>query len=85
MAVRAGRAGRDHLSHELFLSNTVFRAGVPVAFIDWDTAAPGPRARDLGLAAARWVPFWPDAKCRAAGLPAGVADKARRFRLLVGA
>lgn len=37
--------------HELFPWNTVFRAGVPVGFIDWDTAAPGPRAWDLGLMA----------------------------------
>jgi hypothetical protein len=71
--------------NELFPWNTVFRAGVPVAFIDWDTAAPGPRAWDLGLAAWRWVPFFRDEKCRAIGLPAGVADKARRFRLLLGA
>lgn len=71
--------------NELFPWNTVFRAGVPVAFIDWDTAAPGPRAWDLGFAAARWVPFWRDAKCRAAGLPTGIAVKARRFRLLLDA
>jgi len=32
----------------VFPSNTVFRNGVPVALIDWDTAAPGPRAWDLG-------------------------------------
>ncbi|MGH2628709.1 MAG: phosphotransferase [Anaerolineales bacterium] len=71
--------------NELFLWNTVFRDGVPVAFIDWDTAAPGPRAWDLGLVACRWVPFWRDEKCRAHGLPAGVAEKARRFRLLLEA
>jgi len=71
--------------NELFPWNTVFRSGVPVAFIDWDTAAPGPRAWDLGLAAWRWVPFFRDEKCRAIGLPAGVAEKARRFGLLLGA
>ncbi len=65
--------------------NTVFRAGLPVAFIDWDAAAPGPRAWDLGFIAWRWVPFWRDAKCRAHGLPTGVAEKARRFRLLLDA
>ncbi|GLQ53852.1 aminoglycoside phosphotransferase family protein [Devosia nitrariae] len=65
--------------------NTVFRAGLPVAFIDWDAAAPGPRAADLGFIAWRWVPFWRDAKCRAHGLPTGVAEKARRFRLLLKA
>lgn len=66
-------------------SNTVFRSGVPVAFIDWDTAAPGPREWDLGFAAWFWVPFWRDEKCRAAGLPVGVAEKRRRFRLLLDA
>lgn len=71
--------------NELFPQNTVFRSGVPVAFIDWDTAAPGPRAWDLGFAAWRWVPFFRDEKCRAHGLPTGIAEKARRFRLLLDA
>lgn len=71
--------------NELFPQNTIFRAGVPVAFIDWDTATPGPRAWDLGLVAWRWVPFWRDEKCRAHGLPTGVGEKARRFRLLLDA
>jgi hypothetical protein len=71
--------------NELFPWNTVFRSGVPVAFIDWDTAAPGPRAWDLGLAAWRWVPFSRDEKSQAIGLPSGVAEKARRFRLLLDA
>lgn len=71
--------------NELFPWNTVFLSGVPVAFIDWDTASPGPRAWDLGLAAWRWVPFSPDEKDRAIGLPSGVAEKARRFRLLLDA
>jgi len=71
--------------NELFPQNTVFRSGVPVAFIDWDTAAPGPRAWDIGVVAWRWVPFFRDEKCRATGLPTGVAEKARRFRLLLDA
>jgi hypothetical protein len=71
--------------NELFPQNTVFQAGVPVALIDWDTAAPGPRAWDLGAVAWRWVPFWRDEKCRAHGLPTGIAEKARRFRLLLDA
>lgn len=71
--------------NELFQWNTVFRAGAPVAFIDWDTAAPGPRAWDVGAVAWMWVPFWHDELCRAAGLPTGVAEKARRFRLLLDA
>jgi hypothetical protein len=31
------------------------------------------------------VPFFRDEKCRAAGLPFGTAEKARRFRLLLDA
>lgn len=56
-----------------------------MAFIDWDTAAPGPRAWELGFIAWVWVPFWHDELCRASGLPTGVAEKARRFRLLLDA
>jgi thiamine kinase-like enzyme len=86
LLIRRGATVIDRRSHnELFLWNTIFRSGVPVAFIDWDTAAPGPRAWDLGLAAWRWVPFARDEKCRAIGLPAGTAEKARRFRLLLDA
>jgi phosphotransferase family enzyme len=64
--------------------NTVFRAGVPVALIDWESAAPGPRAWDLGYAAWRWVPLWPEERCQAAGLPTSIAEKARRLGLLLG-
>jgi Ser/Thr protein kinase RdoA (MazF antagonist) len=38
--------------NELFPWNTVFRSDVPVAFIDWDTAAPGhlwPGSENTGL------------------------------------
>ncbi|MCA0458009.1 MAG: aminoglycoside phosphotransferase family protein [Chloroflexi bacterium] len=71
--------------NEIFPWNTVFREGVPIAFIDWDTAAPGPRAWEIGFIAWHWVPFWHDEQSQAAGLPTGVAEKARRFRLLLDA
>jgi hypothetical protein len=35
--------------------NTVFRAGRPVAVIDFDDARPGPRVRDLAYAAWGWL------------------------------
>jgi Phosphotransferase enzyme family len=66
-------------------SNVVFRAGVPVALIDWEAASPGPRAADLGFAAWRWVPLWSEERCRAAGLPTSVHEKSRRLRLFLGA
>ena len=69
--------------NDLSPGNVVFRAGLPVVLIDWEAAAPGPRAWDLGYAAWRWVPFWSEDRCRAAGLPTDIADKARRLRLLL--
>lgn len=56
--------------------NTVYSDGRPIAFIDWDFAAPGSRAWDLAHAAWRFVP-----------LTAGgdVAEAARRLRLLCDA
>jgi hypothetical protein len=83
--LEAGQPVETVCHNELFPQNTVFRAGVPVAFIDWDTAAPGSRAWDLGFAAWRWVPFFRDEKCRAHRLPTGIAEKARRFRLFLAA
>jgi len=54
--------------------NTVFRAGRPVAVIDFDDAGPGPRVRDLAYAAWCWL-----ALGRASF---GVAAQARRVGLL---
>jgi hypothetical protein len=56
--------------------NTVYVDGLPVAFIDWDYAAPGPRTWDLAHAAWRFVPL-------TAGAP--VPEAARRLRLLCDA
>ena len=47
--------------------NTVFRDGQPVAFIDWDGAAPAPRMWDLAYAVYRFVPFVPDEICSILG------------------
>ncbi len=43
--------------------NAVFRCGEPVAFIDWDGAAPAPRMWDVAYAVYRFVPFVPDEIC----------------------
>lgn len=61
--------------------NTVFRAGQPVAFIDWDFAAPGPRAWDLAHAAYRFVPLVPDQGAVQLGvvLPVDRPGRLRRF------
>jgi aminoglycoside phosphotransferase (APT) family kinase protein len=59
--------------------NCVFRDGVPVAFIDFDTAHPGPRVWDVAYAAYRFVPLTdPDG-------PDGhghLDEQARRLRLM---
>jgi hypothetical protein len=61
--------------------NTVFRAGRPVAFIDWDFAAPGPRAWDVAYAAYRFVPLVADQDAVGLGavLPVDRPGRLRRF------
>jgi Ser/Thr protein kinase RdoA (MazF antagonist) len=64
--------------------NTVYRAGLPTAFIDWDLAAPAPRLWDVAYAAWRFVPL------RYNGVPGvtsepDVGDYARRLRLFCDA
>ncbi|MGC5342729.1 phosphotransferase [Streptomyces sp. DT171] len=59
--------------------NCVFRDGRPVAFIDFDTAHPGPRIWDLAYAAYRFVPLT-DPGNGDFSLP--VEEQARRLRLL---
>ena len=49
--------------------NTVYRGGVPAAFIDWDFAAPGPREWDVAYALWRFVPLYDDAMCARLGWP----------------
>ncbi|MBN9021103.1 MAG: phosphotransferase [Rhizobiales bacterium] len=41
--------------NDLSPCNFVFRDGLPVAIIDFDAAAPGPRMRDLGYATWLWL------------------------------
>ncbi|MFF8784461.1 phosphotransferase [Streptomyces sp. NPDC015125] len=62
--------------------NTVYRDGVPVALIGFDTAHPGPRVWDLAYAAYRFVPLTgPDNR----DFPLPVAQQARRLRLFADA
>jgi len=61
--------------------NTVFRDGLPVALIDWDTAAPGPRIRDLAYLAYRIVPFVGDAGSNAPT----ASDRDSRLGMLIAA
>jgi hypothetical protein len=49
--------------------NTVYRSGRPIAFIDWDFAAPGPREWDVAYALWRFVPLYDDETCAELGWP----------------
>ncbi|MCU1676858.1 MAG: Phosphotransferase enzyme family protein [Frankiales bacterium] len=60
--------------------NTVFRDGVPVGAIDWDTASPGPRLRDIAYVAYRWVPL--QAEGHGNG-PTGQTERRRRLHLML--
>ena len=47
--------------------NTVFRAENPIAFIDWDSAAPGTRSWDVAFALWNWVTLYPAHRRAAVG------------------
>jgi hypothetical protein len=68
-------AGQEVVCHnDLSPKNTVYRAGLPIAFIDWDIAAPGDRVADLAHTCWQYL-----------RLGLGTADpggSARRLRLL---
>ncbi|MGW2250687.1 phosphotransferase [Kitasatospora sp. NPDC001660] len=62
--------------------NTVFVAGRPVAFIDWEAAGRETPEWDLAQAAWQFAPLTDDAGCAALGWPTP-PDRGHRFRLLV--
>lgn len=82
--VGAPRAGEVICHNDIGPYNTVFVDGVPVAFIDWDEAAPGPREWDVAYALYRFVPYVPDEICALIGWPAP-PDRPRRLRLFCDA
>ncbi|WP_336208823.1 phosphotransferase [Nonomuraea sp. LPB2021202275-12-8] len=77
------RPGAEVVCHgDVAPYNCVFRDGLPVAFIDFDTAHPGPRLWDVAYAAYRFVPLTAVGNGEAV-LP--VPEQARRLRLLCDA
>jgi hypothetical protein len=79
-----GRARGPIICHQdLFPPNVVFRAGKPVALIDWDLAAPGDAVDDVAACAYHWAPLRTPEWAEEQGLP---ADRfGQRTRLLCDA
>ncbi|MYW02215.1 phosphotransferase [Streptomyces sp. SID3343] len=78
-----GREPAEVICHgDVAAYNCVFRDGRPFAFIDFDTAHPGPRVWDLAYAAYRFVPLT-DPGNDDFTLP--VEEQARRLRLFADA
>jgi hypothetical protein len=66
--------------------NVVVRDGTPVALIDWDLAAPGPRAWDVAHALWRWVPLYQSGALGSPSRDFGTpAEQGRRARVLCDA
>jgi hypothetical protein len=67
--VGAPRSGPVICHNDVGPYNAIYRSGRPVAFIDWDLAAPGPREWDVAYALWRFVPLYEDAACARLGWP----------------
>jgi hypothetical protein len=67
--VEAPRSGPVICHNDVGPYNAVYRAGRPIAFIDWDFAAPAPREWDIVYALWRFVPLYDDRTCTRLGWP----------------
>ncbi len=67
--------------NDLAPRNTVFREGIPVAFVDFDLASPAPPAWDVAHLAWQFVPTSDDERCASHGWTSP-PDRPRRLRVL---
>jgi hypothetical protein len=61
--------------------NTIYESGRPIAFIDWDLAAPAPPEWDVAYALWRFVPLYDDDRCVELGAQTG--PRSLRIRLFL--
>jgi hypothetical protein len=66
----APRSGEIVCHNDLSPANTIYAHRGPVAFVDWDLAAPGTRVWDVAYALWRFVPLYDDEDCGRLGIPA---------------
>ena len=78
--VGAPSEGEIICHNDLAPFNAVFREGVPVAFLDWDLAAPAPPLWDIAYTAWRFVPLYSDPSER--GWATGIEERTSRLRLI---
>lgn len=69
--------------NDLGPANTIYKAGRPRAFIDWDLAIPSTVEWELSYAVRTFVPLYPDTECVRFGY--GVEPRGRRLRLFCDA
>ena len=81
---RPPRAGEVMSHGDIGPWNTVYRAGIPIAFIDWDNCGPVDPIIDIAGAAWAFVPLCDDRQLREVGFDP-LPDIGERLRLFVDA
>lgn len=82
--VGAPRRGDVVCHNDLSPDNTIYGPDhAPLAFIDWDLAAPAPRIWDVAWAVYRFIPLYDDATCERLGYP--VPARSTRLRVFCDA